>query len=564
MSTANAALPEQGDDAANKHNTTRRIAQSTLLVAVAFGVAKVISLAQTVVIAQVFGISAEWDAFVTANRIPEQIFNLISGGALANAFIPIFSGYLAQEKRERAWKIASHVLNVVFLTTLFLSVLAFIFAPWLVDNVVAPGFDFATSQQTAALMRILLFSTLIFSISGIFMGTLHSHNHFLLPALAPIMFDVGLLIGVLFLIEPFGTTGIALGAVLGAALHMSIQIPGLVHYRMRWWPELGLHDPELWHVVRLMIPRVLGMFVFNFNFLVMNNLASRLGTGSVSAFDWGWRLMQIPQTLIGTAMGTVIFPTLAKLSELADEDGKRDALSGALRFILIASIPSAVGLVVVGQPLVSLLERGAFDASASALVYSTLQMFALGIIVHSALEVTAAGFFADKDTITPLYAAIGGSAINVFVAYNLSGVLVVQDAALFNAIASTTPNFVQVTGDVSALALANSLGVLFEVGVLLLILRSRWQGINEGTLAMTIIKTSIASLIMAAAVIGIQLAWEWLGLADRGLIFSIGQVGVQALVGVLVFFVAALALRMTEIMEVIRLILRRRHNVTLP
>ncbi|NOG49310.1 MAG: hypothetical protein HND48_07575 [Chloroflexi bacterium] len=114
------------------------------------------------------------------------------------------------------------------------------------------------------------------------------------------------------------------------------------------------------------------------NFLVMNNIASRLGTGSVAALDWGWRLMQIPQTLIGTAMGVVVFPTLAAFSELGDVDGKRSAMSGAVRFILIGTIPASVALVVSGQPLISLLERGAFDASASALVYSTLVCFSLG------------------------------------------------------------------------------------------------------------------------------------------------------------------------------------------
>ena len=160
----------------------------------------------------------------------------------------------------------------------------------------------------------------------------------------------------------------------------------MIRFRARWYPELGWRDPTLWRVIRLMLPRIVGLGVFSFNFIVMNNIASQLGTGSVSAMDWGWRLMQIPETLIGTAMGTVIFPALAALSALNDVEGKRTALSGALRFILIATIPSAVGLVLVGRPLISLLEGGAFDASASALVYSTLQFFLLGLIVHSMLE----------------------------------------------------------------------------------------------------------------------------------------------------------------------------------
>jgi putative peptidoglycan lipid II flippase len=521
----------------------RRLARSTLLVMVAFGLAKAISLIQTVIIAQVFGVQAEMDAFATANRIPEQIFNLIAGGALAHAFIPIFSGFLARGDTDGAWCTARHVVNTVFTLTLVISVIVFITAPWLVANVVAPGFDEATRQQTVELMRILLVSTLIFSVSGITMGILQSHNRFLLPALAPIMFDVGILIGVVFLLNRYGVHGIAIGAVLGAALHFAIQLPGLVRVRARWWPDLDLRDPVLWRVIRLMLPRVAGLGVIGMNFLVMNNIASRLGTGSVAALDWGWRLMQIPETLVGTAMGTVIFPTLAALSELGDENGKRDAMSGALRFILIATIPSAVGLIFVGRPLIGLLEGGAFDASASDLVYSTLRFFALGLIVHSLLEVVARSFYADKDTLTPLWAALGGAAINFVLAYVLSGVSQVEQGG---------------TGNVSGLALANTLGVTFEVIVLLWMLRRRWHGINETSLGNTLIKTLAASLVMAVAIVIVDSLWNAFGLGGQGRILTIAQVAIETLLGIVVFLGAALALKMDDVRTLIAVVLRRR------
>jgi putative peptidoglycan lipid II flippase len=261
-----------------ENDRNRRLARSTLVVMIAFGIAKAISLVQTVVIAQVFGLSQEWDAYVVANSIPELIFTLIAGGALAHAFIPIFSGFLARGDLEGAWRTASHVINTVFLTTLVVSAIAFIAAPWLVANVAAPGFDAVGQAQTVELMRILFVTTLIFSVSGISMGILQSHNHFLLPALAPIMFDVGILFGVIFLIGPFGVNGIAIGAVLGAALHFGIQVPGLIRYGVRWKPEVDLKDPTLWRIIRLMLPRIAGLGVFSLNFIVMNNIASRLGS----------------------------------------------------------------------------------------------------------------------------------------------------------------------------------------------------------------------------------------------------------------------------------------------
>ena len=391
-------------------------------------------------------------------------------------------------------------------------------------------------------MRILLLTTLIFSVSGICMGILQSHNHFLLPALAPVLYDVGILFGVLFLIPQFGVYGIAWGAVLGAALHLGIQVPGLIRFRARWWPILDFADPQLRRILRLMLPRIAGLGVFSLNYIVMNNIASRLGPGSVSALSWGWRIMQIPQTLIGTAMGTVIFPTLAALSELGDDQGKRDAMSGALRFILIASIPSAVGLIFLGQPIVSLLERGAFDASASNLVNATLRFFALGLVVHAVLEVVARSFYADKDTLTPLWAALGGAAINLVGAFLLSGVL------LADVLVTPGPllQFAQrVDLGVSGLALANSLATTFEVGLLLWVLRRRWQSINEDALARTVLKTAAASLLMALAIVLLEpLLGAWF--KAPGLLASLGMVGAQVLLGGLVFFACTLALRMPE------------------
>lgn len=536
----------------------RHLMRSTAVVIVAFGVAKIISLGQVVLIANVFGLSAEWDAFVTANRLPEQIFNLLAGGVLAFAFIPVFSGLLAKGDLERAWRTAAHVVNTVFALSLLISLVVFIAAPWLVANVVAPGFDTAQQAQTVELMQILLVSTLIFSVSGIVVGILQSHNHFLLPALAPIMFDLGILFGVVFLVRPLGVHGIAIGAVIGALLHLGIQVPGLIRFRARWWLELGLKDAELWRIARLMLPRMMDLLLFMFTTIFTTNIASRLGTGAVSALDWGWRLMQIPQTLIGSAMATVIFPTLATLSELGNESGKRDAMSGAIRFILVASIPSAVGLIFIGQPLISLLERGAFDASASALVYSTLRFFALGIVVHSVLEVVTRSFYADKDTLTPLWASLGGAVIYVALSLSLTGVEQVQVNGFGNLAAQqfSALSLPIVTGNVSAMALANTVAYTFEVALLMLVLRRRWRGLNESELAQTTLKTLAASLVMALTIVVVDALW--VSLAQRGIALTIAQIVVEGALGLAAFIITAALLRMDELRTLLRLIPRRR------
>lgn len=516
--------------------------RSTAVVVVGFGLAKAISLLQTVVLAGQFGVGEAMDVYVSANRIPETLFTLIAGGALGTAFLPVFSGLLT-ENRDKAWRTASHVINTIFMLTLLLSVVVFFLAPWLVGQAVAPGFDAAAQEQTVGVMRVLLISTIIFSVSGILMGILQSHNHFFMPALAPIMFDLGILFGVLVLLDSYGVYGLAYGAVIGAALHLGVQLPGLFMFKAKWTASLGLNDPELWRIFRLMVPLVGGLGVFSLNFIVMNNIASQLGTGAVAAVDWGWRLMQIPQTLIGTAMGVVIFPTLSALSKLGDLAGKRAALSGALRFILIGSIPSAVGLVLVGRPLVSLLERGAFDPAATELVYSTLVFFSLGIIVYSVLEVVARGFYADKDTMFPLLAGVVGAAVNLVLSYVLSGALTLDDPS---------------TAFPGGLALANSLGVAVEVILLTVVLRRRWSGIDGGALLRATAKTSAATAAMAAAILGFNAAWGALGLTDGGTLYTIAQIGGQVVIGGAVFFGAAYLLRLEELWTIVNVILRRK------
>ena len=220
-----------------------------------------------------------------------------------------------------------------------------------------------------------------------------------------------------------------------------------------------------------------------------------------------------------------------------------------------AAYPSAVGLIVLGQPLISLLERGAFDSTASALVYSTLSMFTLGLIVHSALEVIARSFYADKDTLTPLFAAVGGATINLLFAIVLSDVATVDASTFFNSIVTSFPmlGYTRYIGSVSGLALANSLGVMFEVLVLLIILRRRWRGIQERALSLTLVKTLTASLVMAAAIILADLVWRML-IPDSSLTMTIVRLFVEGMLGLSIFVIAALLLKMSELTELWRMI----------
>ena len=259
----------------------RQIARAASIVMVAFALSRVLGLIRQVTIAGQFGTGREMDAYQAAFRLPDIIFQLVAGGALASAFIPTFTGYLTRADRAGAWRLASAIVNLLLAILTLTAALAALIAPWLVDWIIAPGFDAETAALTTRLMRVMLISSVVFGVSGVVMGALNAHQHFILPAVAPMLYNLAIIGGALFLAPPFGVMGLAVGVVVGSALHLLIQLPALAHFRARYTPVLTVRDPGVRQVARLMGPRVLGLAVVQLNFLVNTNLASRLGEGAV-------------------------------------------------------------------------------------------------------------------------------------------------------------------------------------------------------------------------------------------------------------------------------------------
>ena len=480
------------------------------MVGAAFGFAAAAGLLRNIVIAQQFGIGADLDAYYAAFKLPDLLFTVTASGALATAFIPVFVDFLTAGDREGAWRLASAITNLVVLAVSGLAAVAALLAPWLVGNVVAPGFDPQHQAETAALMRLVLVSTVIFGVSGVQGSVLHGFKHFLLPALAPIVYPLGIVVGALWLSPTYGVRGLAMGAVAGAVLHLIIKAPGLVHYGFRWWPVLGLSTPAVRRVATLLGPRVLDLGVFQLTLLVTTNLASRLGPGRVSALEWGWGAMQLPETIIGTAFGLVAFPTLAELAAGGDLNGLRRTLGETLRLVLALTIPSACGLILLGQPALQILyQRGAFDAAATDAVYGALRFYAVGLVGHACLELVARTFFARQDTVTPLLVAAGSAGLNI-----LLGVLLMRPMGYVG------------------LALANSLAVTAEVLVLLVILRRRLGGVEGRQTLGALVRVLIATLAMVVIVSGVLALGRQAGVGALWLVALGGTAGVLGYVSV--------------------------------
>ncbi len=396
-----------------------RLARSTLIIAIFFGVEKLLGFVRQVLVARTFGLSRELDAFNAANNIPDLIFALISGGALAIAFIPVLSEYLQKGGRPAAWDLFSRIANLVFLTTAALSVIVAILAPQMVHwgIGIAPGFTLAQQALVADLMRLNLLATLLFSLSGLVIASLQANQHFILPAIAPSMYDLGALFGVVILapqngyhIGPMtlpaygmGVYGLVYGIILGSALFLAIQIPGMIRYEFRWTPAINLHHPGVQQVLHLLAPRILTVFCIQLVFLAQDNIASRLAIGTVSALVYGWLFMQVPETLIGTALGTALLPTISEQITRQDWDAFRQSMNSAVRVILALTLPTAAMLAVVIRPVVEIL---GFDPAGVEIVVWTTRAFLLGLMGHALMEVAARAFYAQQNARTPLITAV--------------------------------------------------------------------------------------------------------------------------------------------------------------
>lgn len=460
------------------------IARSTLIISAGWGASIVIGLLRQRLIALEFGTSAVLDAFTAGNVIPELIYTMLSGGALGFAFIPVYKERL--EKAGDASQLFSKVINWIFLITLMISAIAFILSPFLVTTSwgVAAQYPADVQQLTINMMRILLASTIIFSISSILTSTLYAHEHFLLPALLPSMYSAGIIFGVLALAPKWGIHGVAWGAVLGSLLHLLVQVPGIIYYKVKW-RLLFAFDPFVRKVAILMLPRILDLLMARASINWLNaTLSSRLGEGRLAALDYAFRLMNMPWTLIGTAIGIAVFPTMAALAAQKDVAAQRSAFSGSLRAILTLAIPAAVALILFGEPIIRLLfEGGEFTAESTRLVFYALRFYTVALISQSMLEVVVRAFSAQQDTYTPLYISIFTTAINIGLAIWLTQP--VEQGGISH----------------GGPALANGLAVLLEASIGMLILGIRWNGVDLKRILLDLGKALLAAGFMSVAVV---------------------------------------------------------------
>jgi putative peptidoglycan lipid II flippase len=400
---------------------TASAGKSALIIGLAFVISRVLGIARDTLLSRRFGAGAELDAYYAAFRIPDLVFLGVMAIAFGAAFIPVFGGFLAKGENEQAWRLSSAVIELAMFATALLCILAFILAGPLMRNVIAPDLPARVMPDAIATMRILLLSPVFIGLGIAAKGILESQDLFTLPAIAPVAYNAAIILGILFLAPSMGITGVATGAVIGAGLHILVQVPGLLHSGFRFLPSIRPLGVEgVTEVVRLLGPRVIGQAAFQINFIWVTSLASSAGEGRVSAMNLGWQMLMLPHGLIALSISTVIFPRMARLYEQGKTAEMRGVFTQALSPLLFLTIPAAIGLYEFRYGIVAaLFQYGRFDAADTILVASAIEFLAFGLVFYALVEVSARIFYAMKDTRTPVIAGVIIILVNMVIGYLL-------------------------------------------------------------------------------------------------------------------------------------------------
>ena len=518
-----------------------RLARSAGVVGAATLTSRLLGLVRDQVLAAMFGAGNAMDAFNVATRIPNLLRDLFAEGAMSAAFVPAFMRRLTHDGRLEAWRLGNQLLNALVVVTGALVLAGIVFAEPLVRLLAG---SYATIpgklELTVLLTRILLPFLSLVAVAAALMGMLNSLNRFFTPALSPAMYNVGIIMSGALLVPLMPGLGldrivaIAIGALLGGIGQVAFQAPALYREGFRYRATLDPSDPGLRHILRLMGPGTLAGAAVQINLLVNMVLATGQGTGAVSWLGYAFRVMYLPIGLFGVSIASATLPVVSRHAAREDLDGIRDAVSRALRLMLVVNVPATVGLIALGAPIVELIfERGSFTPEDTAATAAALLFYAPGLAGYSAVRIAVPCFYALGSSITPT--TISMAAVTLNVALNL---LLVE--------------FMGYRG----LALGASIAALANAVTLLAVLRRRLHGLDLPRVLLAFAKIAVASTAMGAA------AWmthEALLEAWRGaeLVTRLGRVSTSIAAGVAVLAATALPLRIRELEQIGRQMLAR-------
>jgi putative peptidoglycan lipid II flippase len=496
---------------------------------------RLLGLLRDRLLASRFGAGDTLDVYYAAFRVPDLVYNFIILGALSAAFIPVFTSLIFKNKKgedtlsdapekQEAWEVVNGILNISIFFILLISVIFFTFAPFLM-KLITPGFSPEKMDLVIKFTRVMFFSPLLLGISGIFGGVLTSFRRFFVYSLAPIFYNLGIILGILFFVNFWGPIGLAWGVVFGSFLHMLVQYPavrnlGFKHKKTFFASFKNKHVKE---VFLLMIPRVLGIAVNQVNLLVITIFASMLASGSLAIFSFAQNLQGVVLGIFGSSFAIAVFPVLSSLAAPKDRDDFVSAFSNTFRQIIFFVIPLSVFIFVLRAQIVRVvLGSGNFDWEDTILTFECLEIFAFSLFAQSTVPLLARAFYSLHDTKTPFYIALIVEATNILAVLSLIGRF-----------------------KVVGLAMAFSLASVLQMVLLFIFLQKKLGGLDRKNIFISFLKIGLASFLAGAAIQLVKSKVGFLVNIDTfpGIFF---QLCLSFVIGVLVFSLTSYVLKSEE------------------
>lgn len=558
-----------------------RVGRAAFILSGAFIVSRVLGLVRQSMFTAIFGASVVSDAYYQAFLVPDTIFNIVAGGALSSAFIPVFTKYMLSDDDEKtAWHIANTALTLATTLMVVLAVIAIIFAGPLVKlyNPIAPNYTQADYQHEISLItglvRIMLWQAVILGSSVIVNAVLNARQNFLLPAIGTVLYNVGLIMGLIpgfwlavaghghhpDLTFPVYAAGV--GVVIGAVLQLGIQLTGLKGVGMRYKPSFDWHHPAVQQIGKQMIPRIINAAMFSFSTFVDRYLIGLLGIIAIgSALDGlkteyyqAYQLVMLPLGIIGMAMSTAAFPTLAEYVSRGKWERVRITILETLRSILFLSCPSSVGLMILGLPIVqALLQHGLFSLKDAQTTAVTLAFFAVGLVGYSAVEILTRAFYAMRDSKTPVIISISQFILKIALS-----LILLDPFALFGG----------VSWGMGALAFATGISSIGEAVVLFILLNRRIGELFKRSLLTFIGRVLLATAGMGGGILVFRFILDaifnttnpqgahFLASGALGIIAKFLKLAIELLVGTFLYLRLSRLLKLEEMGPVHRLLSR--------
>lgn len=451
------------------------------MLASAYGVSAVLGLVRSRLMATYFGDSLELSIFYIADRIPSLIYSILAVGALATVFIPVFAQEL-EKGREKAFKTASNVITLCVLVYLLLSTLVILLAPQIINIISAGQLNADGIILGARLMRVMLISQMLLVLSGFFGCILQSFKYFLIPALAPILYNLGLIFGLVFLTRDFGIFAPAIGGILGAIFHLGIQAIFVGNTGFSYSLGLSLTDPASLKMLKLLPPRILSLSASQVSLTINNALAILVSTGSVIYLKFADQLQSFPVNFFGASIALAALPSLSMQSVGKDLESFKKTFFNSFFQMMFLAVPASVILIILRVPATRLVYgASAFPWDATLQTALILGIFSVAIFAQSAVLLLTRAFYAFKDTVTPLVVSlitITLTTVLAFIAVKLYGL------------------------GAWAIALAITIGSFLDFFLLLGLLRKRLGGLTRKDFYLPFAKITVSALAMGISIYG--------------------------------------------------------------